>query len=281
MFNLSITKATSAPKRNPSAFLLYCARNRNILREKYPDVKNKDIIIMLGRNWRSMTALEKEPYVNQEARERVLYMQRVAEWKKAQGHKKEGLFHPVSPPTNRTKSTSPRRQQNVKKNSENQIANKESSSFSSLRCSDGTMKTMVENRNIFRAQKNDVELLLPNHLINTAPLITNKKQTTPAEDSAVVRANENDLLLNSIEEISLLSKGVVSLLHHHPESSRKYYSDSTSYVQFSYKYPANRNETNLILGVDIVEEVSPYALFQEYFSSKHGIWYREDFISTS
>eukprot|EP00980_Cylindrotheca_fusiformis_P026287 scaffold15718_cov126-Cylindrotheca_fusiformis.AAC.5 len=74
-------KDPSAPKRPPSAFLLYCQTERKRLKGLYPAMKNTDISKLLGRNWREAPASLRQPHIEREHRERQIYKVKIAQWR--------------------------------------------------------------------------------------------------------------------------------------------------------------------------------------------------------
>lgn len=75
-------KDPTAPRRNPSAFLLYSVNKRKEIKKENPDLKTTDISRMLGRLWRETSEEEKRPYVEREEIERVQYKEKMGAWKK-------------------------------------------------------------------------------------------------------------------------------------------------------------------------------------------------------
>lgn len=82
-------KNPNAPKRNPSAFLLFSLKKRKELKESNPTVKNTDISRLLGGLWRSITEEEKRPHIEQEESERKKYKAEMIKWRKDQEEKEE------------------------------------------------------------------------------------------------------------------------------------------------------------------------------------------------
>lgn len=74
-------KDPSAPKRNPSAFLLFSLTKRKELKSKNPALKNTDISRMLGELWRVTSDEEKQPFIDQEAVEREKYKEEMSVWR--------------------------------------------------------------------------------------------------------------------------------------------------------------------------------------------------------
>jgi len=75
-------KDPAAPKRNPSAFLLFAQGKRQELKKLNPGTKNTDISRMLGELWRNMPAKKKRHHVEREVVEREQYKIAIAEWRK-------------------------------------------------------------------------------------------------------------------------------------------------------------------------------------------------------
>jgi len=77
-------KDPAAPKRNPSAFLLFAQGKRQELKKQNPDMKNTDISRMLGWLWRDTPIEEKRHHIERELEERKQYKNSIAEWKTQQ-----------------------------------------------------------------------------------------------------------------------------------------------------------------------------------------------------
>ncbi len=80
MFNY-VEQDPSAPKRNPSAFLLFSLTKRKELKASNPSLKNTEISRILGDLWRKTSDDEKKPFIEQEEVEREKYKERMAEWR--------------------------------------------------------------------------------------------------------------------------------------------------------------------------------------------------------
>jgi hypothetical protein len=74
-------KDPDAPKRNPSAFLLYSLQNRRELKKENPTLQNTEISRMLGIKWSEASEEEKRPFKEQEIKAREVYKKEMAEWK--------------------------------------------------------------------------------------------------------------------------------------------------------------------------------------------------------
>lgn len=75
-------KDSRAPKRPPSAFLLFSGDHRRSIKGKNPDMSNTDVSKELGRLWREMTEEEKKPFVEREKEDREKYLEDMVEYKK-------------------------------------------------------------------------------------------------------------------------------------------------------------------------------------------------------
>lgn len=82
-------KDPSAPKRNPSAFLLFSQSKRKILKANNPSLKNTDISRVLGDMWRKTSDEEKRPHLERESREREKYKEDMSQWKEEQQVRKK------------------------------------------------------------------------------------------------------------------------------------------------------------------------------------------------
>jgi len=74
-------KDPNAPKRNPSAFLIFSKTKRRELQEENPSMKNTEISRLLGKLWREMPEEEKFPHKEREQQERKQYKIDTKEWK--------------------------------------------------------------------------------------------------------------------------------------------------------------------------------------------------------
>jgi len=77
-------KDPTAPKRNPSAFLLFAQGKRQELKNLNPSMKNTDISRILGQLWRDTPTEKKRHYVDREVKERKQYKSDIAEWRMQQ-----------------------------------------------------------------------------------------------------------------------------------------------------------------------------------------------------
>ena len=99
MLNVGKTKAVHEnqrpPKRPPSAFLLFCSSKRTHLCEKYPDMKETDIMKELGKKWNSLTPSRKEKYIKRAGKAKVKYAEEFKVW--CDEHPGHGKANNVSP----------------------------------------------------------------------------------------------------------------------------------------------------------------------------------------
>lgn len=87
--NRRTKKDPSAPKRNPSAFLLFCQERRPVIKAKHKGMKTTEITCILGDIWRNDLAdSDKKVFVEREATGREKYKKDMAEWKKKQAQQK-------------------------------------------------------------------------------------------------------------------------------------------------------------------------------------------------
>lgn len=75
-------KDPTAPRRNPSAFLLYSLTKRTQLKKENPTMKTTEISRMLGQMWNEASDEEKRPFVEREELEREEYKKKMNDWKK-------------------------------------------------------------------------------------------------------------------------------------------------------------------------------------------------------
>lgn len=75
-------KDPNAPRRNPSAFLLFSNQKRKELKGLYSHLKNTDFSRLLGIEWNKASVEEKAPFLRQEERERAIYKSRMSDWKR-------------------------------------------------------------------------------------------------------------------------------------------------------------------------------------------------------
>jgi len=60
-------------KRPMNSFMVFATAERKKLREKHPEMHNKDISKMLGVQWKKLTAEEKAPYMKESKKMRMEY----------------------------------------------------------------------------------------------------------------------------------------------------------------------------------------------------------------
>lgn len=77
-------KDPSAPKRNPSAFLLYSQDRRKQLKLTHPGLKNTEISQILGKDWRAASEEDKRPHIEREQKERIQYKIEMENWRQKQ-----------------------------------------------------------------------------------------------------------------------------------------------------------------------------------------------------
>jgi len=77
-------KDPSAPKRNPSAFLLFTQGKRQEIKNLNPGTKNTEISRILGQLLHTMPEEKKRPHIEREIVERERYKTAMAEWRRQQ-----------------------------------------------------------------------------------------------------------------------------------------------------------------------------------------------------
>lgn len=67
-----------------SAFLAFSQSRRPQVKEENPNMANTDVSRLLGEIWRNSTAEEKEPFVQQELKERASYKEKIQKFREEQ-----------------------------------------------------------------------------------------------------------------------------------------------------------------------------------------------------
>ena len=71
----SVKKKKSGPKRPLSAYLYFCAENRDVIKKEIPSLSAKEITSELGKRWKSLTADEKAPFLELQAEDKARYVE--------------------------------------------------------------------------------------------------------------------------------------------------------------------------------------------------------------
>ncbi|EEB08448.1 high-mobility group non-histone chromatin protein [Schizosaccharomyces japonicus yFS275] len=66
-------KDPNAPKRNMSAFMFFSMSNREKIKEENPEATFGQIGSLLGKKWKTLTAVEKEPYEEKARKDKERY----------------------------------------------------------------------------------------------------------------------------------------------------------------------------------------------------------------
>jgi len=66
-------KDPNAPKRNQSAYMIFCSENRPIVKEENPDAGFGDMGKLLGAKWKELDASGKKPYEDKAAADKERY----------------------------------------------------------------------------------------------------------------------------------------------------------------------------------------------------------------
>jgi hypothetical protein len=81
-FCSSSSQDPSAPKRPPSAFLFYCQTQRPKLKKEHPDLKNTELSVLLGQQWKAAPPEVRQPHIAREEHDREIYKARIFEWRR-------------------------------------------------------------------------------------------------------------------------------------------------------------------------------------------------------
>jgi len=73
-----------APKRPMSAFLKFSKTRRRLVKQENPHICNTDVSRLLGEMWRNADPLERDPYIKEEAKERIEYKAKIAKFRNEQ-----------------------------------------------------------------------------------------------------------------------------------------------------------------------------------------------------
>lgn len=85
-----------APKRPMSAFLRFSQTRRSIVKMQNPDMSNTDVSRLLGEMWHNAPDSERNPYIEEEIKERNVYKVDVAKWKAEQSTDRQTKNSPDS-----------------------------------------------------------------------------------------------------------------------------------------------------------------------------------------
>uniref|UniRef100_A0A3Q4HGP4 High mobility group box 2a n=1 Tax=Neolamprologus brichardi TaxID=32507 RepID=A0A3Q4HGP4_NEOBR len=88
-------KDPNAPKKPPSAFLIFTSEHREKIKEDNPGISITDISKTCGEMWKKMSTTEKAPYEAKYAKLKEKYEMEVAAYR-AKGAKKSGLGRPAA-----------------------------------------------------------------------------------------------------------------------------------------------------------------------------------------
>ena len=89
----------NAPKRPASAFLKYSRTRRTILLEENRHLKNTDISKLLGKEWKAASQQIRQPYIDEEAREREAYHKKISAWREQKRQNEKSATSPQKAPS--------------------------------------------------------------------------------------------------------------------------------------------------------------------------------------
>jgi len=75
-------KDPNAPKRGLNAYMYYSKERRSTLKAERPDLKTKELSVVMGQEWNAMSEDAKRPYVVKGAADTERYEQAKASYKK-------------------------------------------------------------------------------------------------------------------------------------------------------------------------------------------------------
>eukprot|EP00286_Rhodomonas_abbreviata_P021096 CAMPEP_0181305358 /NCGR_PEP_ID=MMETSP1101-20121128/9683_1 /TAXON_ID=46948 /ORGANISM="Rhodomonas abbreviata, Strain Caron Lab Isolate" /LENGTH=795 /DNA_ID=CAMNT_0023411261 /DNA_START=27 /DNA_END=2414 /DNA_ORIENTATION=+ len=78
-------KDPNAPKKGLSSYMIFCAATRDSIKEKNPDIAQKDILRELGAKWKELTAEEKKKWEDKAAVDKARYEKENAAYKASGG----------------------------------------------------------------------------------------------------------------------------------------------------------------------------------------------------
>ncbi|ELP84880.1 high mobility group protein B3, putative [Entamoeba invadens IP1] len=70
-------KDPNKPKKPASAYLLYCQEVRPSVKEKNPEMKQKDILGVIGKMWKDLSESEKKKYTDMYDANKKVYEEQV------------------------------------------------------------------------------------------------------------------------------------------------------------------------------------------------------------
>lgn len=74
-------KATAHVKRPMNAFMVWSQMERRKIAEVAPDMHNAEISKRLGKKWKTLSEVERQPYVEEAERLRLLHLQEYPDYK--------------------------------------------------------------------------------------------------------------------------------------------------------------------------------------------------------
>lgn len=77
---LKRNKDPLAPKRGKTSYIFFCVDKRDEIKNSNPDMSATDIIKELGRVWRSLSDVEKEPYIQLSSEDKDRYNDEMADY---------------------------------------------------------------------------------------------------------------------------------------------------------------------------------------------------------
>jgi len=75
-------KDPNEPKKPSNAFIFWCKQNRSIVQTNNPDVTGQEITKLCGKLWKELTEVNKGPYKDLAAGDKLRYQKELEEYKK-------------------------------------------------------------------------------------------------------------------------------------------------------------------------------------------------------
>ncbi|KAK7478100.1 hypothetical protein BaRGS_00030635 [Batillaria attramentaria] len=97
-------------KRPMNPFMVFAQRERRIINERTPGMHNAEISKRLGKKWRTLTAEEKQPFIEESERLRQLHMKEFPDYKYQPSKRTNKAAKPVRTDSGRVSKPVPKSQ---------------------------------------------------------------------------------------------------------------------------------------------------------------------------
>nr|KAG5692949.1 hypothetical protein BaRGS_031527 [Batillaria attramentaria] len=109
-------------KRPMNPFMVFAQRERRIINERTPGMHNAEISKRLGKKWRTLTAEEKQPFIEESERLRQLHMKEFPDYKYQPSKRTNKAAKPVRTDSGRVSKPVPKASRKGKNSSRSQSA---------------------------------------------------------------------------------------------------------------------------------------------------------------